>query len=461
MNPLSKLRKLQTRSLSLNTELMQFLDSLDSDPINGTSKVSIEISALESLASQISELNHLEKEKSSILSSISSKISVFYSLLVPNLKSTLSSLKANFLSQAKILSNEIKKVATVLKEYKERCKSITLYYLKNLDHDIRKILKPLVPSEVLRQQVSFPLINKNSSLESSVENSAINSPRSHRGEKIQPNVSEQAINHTDLLVNTLEKVAKDLISVLIEVNTQYFDLYREKSKHTNPPTPLAAPLPEYFVYETEESDIPTYSKIIIKEEAQIWIKRFNELHSKNIIDESVYSVLIDKVNPLKLRGCKIDLQDIFKDIGISEDLKENITFALVNKSVIQPKDVSLADLLSPEEKKVFVPEPPKQQNSLQKQRIGYINIKKRSFEFDKKEDKVFASVDYRLDTEGLRQSPVPKFKITSIRDKHIVRKSQGSDKREKSSRARSITPVFLGKDKGSFIAKGKKILKKN
>lgn len=461
MNPLSKLRKLQTRSLSLNTQLMQSLDSLESDPINGTSKVSIEISALETLASQISELNHLEKEKSSLLSSIHSKISAFSSSLVPDLKSSLASLKAKLASQTKFLRTEVKKVATVLKEYKERCKSITLYYLKNLDHDLRKILKPLVPSDVLRQQVSFPLINKNSSLESSVENSALNSPRSHKGEKGQLNANDQAISHTDLLVNTLEKVAKELISVLIEVNTQYFDLYRERSKYTNPPTPLAAPLPEYFVYETEESDIPTHSKIIIKEEPQIWIKRFNELHSKGIIDDSVYSILIDKVNPLKLRGCKIDLQDVFKDIGISEELKENITFALVNKSVIQPKDVSLADLLSPEEKRVLIPEPPKQQNTLQKQRIGYINIKKRSFEFDKKEEKVFASVDYRLDSEGVRQSPVPKFKISSIRDKHIVRKSQGSDKREKSSRARSITPVFLGKDKGSFMAKGKKIIKKN
>ena len=337
---------------------------------------------------------------------------------------------------------------------------MTLYCLKNLDHDLRKILKPLVPSEILREQVAFPPINKNSSLQSSVGSSALNSPHSQIPEKKTPSANEAEGSHTDLLVNTLERVAKDLITTLIDVNTQYFELYRDRNKATNPPTPLAAPLPEYFVYETEESDIPNSSKIIIKEDAQTWIMRFNHLFSKNIIDENVFSTLINKVNPLKLRGCRIDLQDVFKDIEISEDLKENITFALVNKSVIQPKDVCLADILNSDEKKVLVPEPPKQHNPIQKQRAGYMNIKKRSFEFDKKDDQVFASVDYRIEHEGFRGSPVPKFKITSVREKPTIRKSQGSEKREKSSRARSITPVFLNRDKNSFIAKGRKIQRK-
>lgn len=463
MNSISKLRQLQSKSLSINSHLILFLDHLVSDSINGTSKVSIEISSLESLASQISELNQLEKEKSSLLSTISTYFKSFTSEIIPTLKSSLSQIKAKFASQSKTLKFEIKKVSTVLKEYKERCKSITLYYLKNLDHDLRKILKPLVPSEILKQQIAFPPINKNSSLQSSVESSALNSPRSQIPEKNNPSINEAGGSHTDLLVNTLERVAKDLIAVLIEVNTQYFEIFRERNKATNPPTPLAAPLPEYFVYETEESDIPISSKIIIKEDAQTWIRRFNDLFSNNIIDENVFSILINKVNPLKLRGCRIDLQDVFKDIEISEELKENITFALVNKSIIQPKDVCLADILNSDEKKILVPEPPKQQNPIQKQRAGYMNIKKRSFEFDKndkKDDQVFASVDYRIEPEGFRGSPIPKFKITSVREKPTIRKSQGSEKREKSSRSRSITPVFLNKDKSSFIAKGKKIQRK-
>jgi hypothetical protein len=290
--------------------------------------------------------------------------------------------------------------------------------------------------------------------------SSRNSPTGRSTEITSHQSIDRQAAHTDLLVNTLEKVAKDLIVVLTEVNSQYFDVIREKSKTTCPPTPLAAPLPEYFVYETEESDLPVINKLIIKEDAKSWIKRFNELYSQKVIDGQVYSELISQVNPLKLRGCRIDLQDIFKESDLNEEQRENITFALVNKSAIQATDVTLGELLGNEEKKHLIPEPPKEAKNIERQRVGIVKLKKRSFEIEKRNEQIFHSVDYRTDTDGIRQSPVPKFKITSDREKILVRKSQGTEKREKPSRPRSITPVFLHKDKGSFVARGKKILRK-
>lgn len=458
MKIISKLHKIHLKSLNLNENLTILLDNLETDPINGTSKVAIEINSLESLASQISDLNHLQKEKSVLISSLSKFLEPFCTFPIKSLKLTLTELRSSFKSQITSMKSDFRRLSIILKEYKERCKSTVIYHLKNLDHDIRKILKPLVPSDVLKQQVNFPSINKNPSLQSSVTSSIPSSPTGRSTDIPSQQSGDKQASHTELLVNTLEKVAKDLIAVLVEVNAQYFDFIRDKPKLTNPPTPLAAPLPEYFIYETEESDIPITSKLIIKEDAQSWIKRFNNLYSKGIIDGKVYIELIDKVNPLKLRGCRIDLQDIFKDVDLDEEQKENITFALVNKSEIKANDVSLSELLEPEERKNFVPEPPKEAK-MYKQRAGIAKFHKKSFEFDRKNDQIFNSVDFRTDTEGIRASPVPKFKITSDREKGM-RKSQGSDKREKSSRARSITPVFLNKDRGIFGSRAKKMIRK-
>lgn len=49
-----------------------------------------------------------------------------------------------------------------------------------------------------------------------------------------------------MVVGSLESVAKDLISVLAESNKQYFEL--QNAPDSRPQTPVAAPLPDYFVY---------------------------------------------------------------------------------------------------------------------------------------------------------------------------------------------------------------------
>ena len=171
-----------------------------------------------------------------------------------------------------------------------------------------------------------------------------------------------------------------------------------------------------------------------------------------MINSELYSILIDKVNPLKLRGYKIDLLDIFKDLDISADIKENITFAMVNKSAIEEHDVTLSELLTVDDKKSKLelkPEPPKNPNPNPKHRGFVVKNQKRSFDLDKidNEPNIFASIDYQSEIEYHRQSPIPKYRITSVKEKNINRKSHLIEKNDKHIRVRSVTPVYVFKDK--------------
>lgn len=145
-----------------------------------------------------------------------------------------------------------------------------------MDIDLRKILKPLVPSSVVKEQVKFPLINTNSSLRSSVQSidESVIENAEETSVKSQPEPSEVTIQklnaHIQMLVGTLENIAKDLIQVLAEADREYYQLLNKQDVYSRPPTPLAAPLPDYFCYEIQDTprEIP-YKQIISNETKEI------------------------------------------------------------------------------------------------------------------------------------------------------------------------------------------------
>ena len=57
-----------------------------------------------------------------------------------------------------------------------------------------------------------------------------------------------------MLVTTLENVAKNLIIMLNDINRKYYEFNDPYFIDSDPPTPLAAPLPEYFSYEAKDYD---------------------------------------------------------------------------------------------------------------------------------------------------------------------------------------------------------------
>lgn len=465
---LEKLQELQGKTMQKQQDLVKYIENIDYESLEGSAKVAVDMNVFEEIAIYVSEMLILEKKKKTLICGLEVVPNALkdFSVKLLKLKTGLGEVKSKIQNQASSFKSDFKQISSILKEYKERCRNTLLYYLKTLDHDLRKILKPLVPSAVLTEQIKYPSINKNPSLLSSLGPSKNNSEKS-----IKPNIDkgkqgkvvvpeEKAISHVDLLVSTLEKVAKDLIVILSEANGQYYDAMNEKASQSHPHTPLAAPLPEYFVYETEESDIPLSNKIIIKEDAQMWIRRFNELSEKGLMSNDIFLALLEKVNFLKLKGRKIDLQDIYKELDISAELKENIAFGLVNKSLIQQHDVTLMDLLTVEENsnppEKPKPEPPKIPNTHQKQRTYTIRNQKKSFEVENNDNlNVYASVDYQRDSDFRRQSPIPKYRLTSFREKLQKKPNLQEKNHENYIRVRSVTPVYVFKEKMSMISKSK------
>lgn len=57
-----------------------------------------------------------------------------------------------------------------------------------------------------------------------------------------------------MLVTTLETVAKHLIILLNDINRKYYEYSDPAFIDSDPPTPLAAPLPEYFSYAAKDLD---------------------------------------------------------------------------------------------------------------------------------------------------------------------------------------------------------------
>ena len=55
-----------------------------------------------------------------------------------------------------------------------------------------------------------------------------------------------------MLVATLENVAKKLIDMLDNTSYKYHKIHNPKEIDSDPPTPIAAPLPEYFSYEAKD-----------------------------------------------------------------------------------------------------------------------------------------------------------------------------------------------------------------
>lgn len=66
-------------------------------------------------------------------------------------------------------NKDIKHVMSILKEFRERCRNDIIDYMKEQDLELRKILKPLVPSTVLDEHIKYEKINLVPSLINSLD----------------------------------------------------------------------------------------------------------------------------------------------------------------------------------------------------------------------------------------------------------------------------------------------------
>ncbi|CAG9323171.1 unnamed protein product [Blepharisma stoltei] len=474
---LSTLSVLQV-SISKNdynhSSLMSLIENAATEAIpENPSKVAVDLSFLEEIANLVSKLSSEDLILHDYLAVIESGIHKFvrYWKGVSDLQNDLVSIKEILVRNSKTINSQMKRVARILKDYRDRCRVSFLEYLKFLDLELRRILKPLVPTSTVVEQVKFPLINDNASLRSSVavsqpesarESIPHQSPREDLETLNTQNTSEHTIeklnNHVHMLVSTLERVAKDLIQVVAESDRQYYELLNKIEVYSRPPTPLAAPLPEYFCFDTEDSNqnLRPEKQIFPKKTKAKWRERLKLLYKNKEIDENVYTKLLKKINLFDDNDAKVDLEELFKDTDLSMDVREDAAFCLVNTSKIPQQDVSIADLMLIEEDarrsisneripENLKPEPPKEPKP--KNRPAHKLEKQITEVKQKPTNPVFSEL-----SPHRAEKPSPVSKASQIRrsvpatkpySKFIAQKQHESSfsSDRKDVRVRSITPV--------------------
>jgi hypothetical protein len=443
---ISSNRILQAKAASAHSYLQEIVEKTISEPLSSSpNKVIIEISLFEEIATVLSTLIKNDLKQKQLLDVIKDSSETIYKIWenIKLLRHDLYNFQSSFDEESIGIGKLLKQIAGIHKEFKARCQMSFLDYLKGVDIDLRKILKPLVPSSVIKEQVKFPLINTNSSLRSSVQSlsESNNENPEEVSVKSQPEPSEVTIqklnNHIQMLVGTLENIAKDLIQVLAEADREYYQLLNKQDVYSRPPTPLAAPLPDYFCYEIQDTPRDIQSRQVISNEIkEIWVKRLNKLHENSGIKESLYISLFNKLEK-STETRKIDLKELFTNTEIPISERENLVYYLINGSTEFDKHVSMSEIMSESKLK---PEPPK-------------NPKPKSKPFHKLEKEVekksspINSPD--LEVARISQGSIhPQGRVmNSIRFISKSPKIERLFKNRKSVRVRSITPV--GKEKPS------------
>lgn len=399
-----------------HSSLTDFVNSIPLSCCPGSpNRVCIELAKFEELGLFCSQLQQTDSELETLLSNSKTllhKAAQGTSQLQREIQG-IKQLLPNYTKEVKTLARQ---ASLILTEYKERCRGSFLNYLKNIDSDLRKILAPLVPSSVLKQAVQYPPINEALRLYSSVAHSRDPSMELRALPPTKGPVKKLNA-HIQMLATTLEGVAKELLSVLLEGNKQYFELLN-RTDTAHAPTPLAAPLPEYFCFtgaepiESERIKFPLIPK-------GTWIQTVETLYSSSDINDNELRVLMSY---LKDSLCEsLTIHDLETHLNLPVVLIENLTFALLDNSKIPQKDVTMDDLLKAHRK----PEPPSSPRPTQ-----------RKYRFlDQKQDFQPTPLNANLHKKSPQLLGNPKRELLS-------------DNR-KEAKARSITPIGLAKSKAT------------
>ena len=343
----------------------------------------MEITSFEQLATLAS---HLYERDQVIKDSLDRALHLVHSFRpdhLQRLKDRLRRIKREFFDVKDKLTKETahmqkttKRITLVVEEFRSRCRETYTEFLKGLDLDLRKILKPLVPSKVLDEQIKYRKIDGNASVQSSLLSTLKSELREgHEGpdplESSEADFDPQAESrdqasklnaHIELLVNTLETVAKDLIGVCSDVNKRYYEVVDPLELISGPPTPLAAPLPEYFSFKAAdyiEDQLELMNivdpTIISESQRQILIKKLMELNqdghlSDHLLQPEKAEKLRKKIEAIGKRHMDIrelNLDDILKDgTIIPATEREKLVYSLIHSERPVSKDVTLDEIIN-------------------------------------------------------------------------------------------------------------------
>ena len=265
---------------------------------------------------------------------------------VKDLRRALFNTRRQVLESTRVISKDMKKVSLILNEFKERCRSGFTEFLKQLEQDLRKTLKPLVPSEVLQEQINFRPISTDPDLLSSFD-----SNNNEFSTKPTENTVDKLNNHIQLLVNTLEEVAKSLILITQNTYRSYYEIVDPGQLYSEPPSPLAAPLPEYFSYDigniSEENRKKSCIMLNAKSKERI-IQKFLSIHKDGGNKSPLTSRKVqEKLELLLSKDVKeADLLQFFKEEGIPVSEREKLVYEVINSERSGGLDVSLEDIIN-------------------------------------------------------------------------------------------------------------------
>ena len=270
-----------------------------------------------------------------------------FSYCVEMIKKNLNGIKRLLVDNANKISRDVMKVSMILLEYKERCRTSMLEFLKTLDLDLRKALKPLVPNQVLQEQLKYKPINPDPALMSSMNSNTAEE------EKPSENTVDKLNNHIQLLINTLEGVAKDLINITQATSLKYYELVDPLILYSEPPSPLAAPLPDYFSYDLgniseENRDYYKAPMVISESTKKRLLDKFKMIKNgnDNSCNPEVASKIQEKLLVLFKNDVKeINLMELFKEEGMPMSEREKVVFEMINTDRTKGRDVSLEEII--------------------------------------------------------------------------------------------------------------------
>lgn len=343
------------------------------------------------------------------------------------LKNDLKELSSLVENNSKRITRDLKRVTFILKEYKERCKEDFINFLRTLDADLRKTLQPLVPNQVLSEQIKYKPINESlaTTLRGNLkaEHDNFNENENESGDR----QVDMLNNHISLLVNTLEGVAKTLISITQHTDRKFYELTDVKELFTEPPSPLAAPLPDYFSFDvvalSEENREFNYlpNPVVIDEtqKKQI-IQKFEQMQSDSApsFTPRKGERLRVKLERLLNRDAKeADILDLFREEGIPVSKREQLVYEIINsvgestlmaKDVIEVYDVGLLrDINYLKQPSIF-----EVSGSNYSQELKHIQGKDLTDKFEGTLAE-FGSLDSSIDEKMIRPNPSSKSRLDS------------------------------------------------
>lgn len=333
------LKKIQTICLS-SSKLHSQLSSLLTSSQNFPTQVKAHNSELLSIISQL-------KSNDTLLSPFLSNTQI--PKIFEDLQKDLKVIKYFLIQNIQIVKKDVFSISTILKEFKERCQNSFLEFLKNLDVDLRRALKPLVPIKVLQDQLKFKPLNP----EKLLSTLRSNPPEE---EKFLNSTVDKLNNHIQLLINTLESVAKDLINITQSTDQKYYEIVDPLSLYSEPPSPLAAPLPDYFSFDLSTmipiedkykpgTSLSTHAKKKVLDK----LKNISEGKDK-VFSSDQANRLFDKLEKVfKQESNDVDLLGYLKEEGVPISDREKIVFDIIHTDRTSGVDVDIDDMILAEE----------------------------------------------------------------------------------------------------------------